>query len=325
MNLSKFKCLVGFLLATTLFSCKKDESKSRTNAGLNDLYIYNVAAKTNTRITNSPDKLEDSYLFSPDNQKIFFNAGDSALAINIDGTGITWLTARLSDRDYSPDGKSIVYSSNAVLFLENTNGTNKHQLTTNAIGFWKPIWSKDGQKIACSSDKGLCIVTLDGAVTNFTSENSAEWYNWSSDSKKLVYSKFISDYAQIFKYDLSKSEESKLSDSWKFNYNPLFCEVTDEIMYLSSVNGDGCDLILMNADGSHQKTISHRNKIISPCWSPDGKYIAFVNEDSNLAVIDSDGNNYHIINDLPGACLDPVWSSDGKYILYNRAIILALN
>jgi hypothetical protein len=57
------------------------------------------------------------------------------------------------------------------------------------------------------------------------------------------------------------------------------------------------------------------------CWSPDGQQVAFVTEASNLAIVNIDGNNYHIINELPGACMGPVWSSDGKYILYNRAVL----
>jgi Tol biopolymer transport system component len=76
----------------------------------------------------------------------------------------------------------------------------------------------------------------------------------------------------------------------------------------------------MSADATVQKIILHQNTLTTPAWSPDGNRIAFINENSDLAIIDVTGENYRVLNTIPGACLQPVWSPDGKYILYNRAV-----
>ena len=323
MKIVKFKWAAACLFAFAIGSCEKNFKNDLpviTNNGLYDLYLYNVAAKTNTRITNSPDTPEGFYTFSRDSRKILFNADTNTYLINIDGTGKTRFAIRLSEPAYSFDGKEIAYTKDGDVYIINSDGTNNHQLTQGDIGLWKPVWSKDGQKIACSSDHGLCIVSPEGKVDNIIPENSATWYDWSSDSKKLVYSKFVYSYAQVFKYDVSEKTETQLTSTSRFNYEPFWMPGKDEILFGSSLNGSGSDLMLMNADGSQQKTIVHKNLIHSPYWSPDGKQITFITDNLNVAIIDLTGDNFHIINDIPGACIEPEWSPDGKYILYYRAI-----
>jgi Tol biopolymer transport system component len=51
-----------------------------------------------------------------------------------------------------------------------------------------------------------------------------------------------------------------------------------------------------------------------------GDKIVFLTGESDLAVIDKTGENFQIINEIPGACMEAKWSRDGKYILYCRAL-----
>ncbi len=328
MKTLKCKSIAALLIAIVLIACEKEDNLVKnppnypdSNGGLYDLYIYNISSNTNTRITNTPFKLESSYSFSPDSKKILFNTEGGTFTMNVDGFKITSLNAVLMTPAWSPDGKKIVFVESGNLFLVNSDGAGKHQLTHNDYSLWMPVWSSDGQKIACSSDNGLCIVTSDGTTESITTENSATWYDWSPDSKNLVYSKYVSiNSAQIFKYNTEQKHEDQLTYIDKYNYDPFWKPKGDEIIFTSSHADYGSDLILMSSDGSQQQTVEHKNRISFPCWSPDGTQIAFINEDSNLALIDIDGNNYKIINDIPGACMNPVWSPDGKYILYYRAI-----
>ncbi len=327
MTTSKFNCIAVFILAIALIACDKDVDivnnlkPIESNTGLYDLYLYNTNSYTNTRITDSPEKTESKYSFSPESKKILFNSEGAAYIMNIDGSEMTLLTSKLTYADWSPHDTEIVYVNDGELFLMNFDGSNERQLTNADIGFWKPIWSQDGQKIACCSDSGLCIVTMDGNVKIISKDNTASWYDWSFDSKKLVYSKYISNnYAQIFKYNIDEKSEYQLTFFEKYSYDPYWNPKKDEIIFTSSLADYGSDLKLMNSDGSKQKTIIHKNNINSPCWSPNGKQITFITDNSNLAIIDINGNNYRIINEIPGACMEPLWSPDGKYILYYRAV-----
>lgn len=196
------------------------------------------------------------------------------------------------------------------------NGTHEIPGIDEDIKFiWGVTWSNDGTKIACNTNRGLCIVTLTGNVIELSPTDESR-SDWSYDSKELYYDKYIeNDYSQIFKYDLIENKEFQITDIDKYNRSPRCNQTTNEIVFIS-----GGALVITSPDGLNSKVILRKNHLDSPCWSPNGDKVVFVTENSDLAIIDKTGDNYKIINELPGACHDPQWSSDGKYILYGRAI-----
>ncbi len=117
-----------------------------------------------------------------------------------------------------------------------------------------------------------------------------------------------------------QDKESQITNISKFNYEPKCNPVKNEILFTSSRADYGSDLVIANQDGSEPGVILHTTRISSPCWSPQGDRIVFITANSDVVVIDRDGKNYKIINEIPGACMQPVWSADGNYILYYRAI-----
>jgi Tol biopolymer transport system component len=114
--------------------------------------------------------------------------------------------------------------------------------------------------------------------------------------------------------------ESQITNIDKYNYYPKCNPGKNIILFTSSHADYGGDLVICDQNGLSQKVIIHKNQISSPFWSPDGEKIVFVTDDSNLAIIDKNGGNYKIINEISGACMDPEWSDDGNYILYYRAV-----
>jgi len=327
MKIYPLQLTICFLLITGLFSCEEDNlinsnlKNIDSSEGLYDFYLYDVNNNQTTRITTSPEIIESSYSISPDSKKVLFIDNNGINEMNIDGSEIRNIVAEGSNPCYSPNGEKIAYILEKQLFVINIDGSNNDQIGDSELGLWHPVWSRDGEYIMCSSDNGLCIISLDGSIETISSDYSADWYDWSNDSKEIYYSKFVlNNYAQIFKYDLIQEKETQITNINKYNYSPKCNPNTNTILFTSSHADYGGDLIVCDKDGLNSKTILHKDKITSPFWSPNGNKLVFVTEDSNIATTDQNGEDYRIINEIPGACMQPIWSPDGNYILYYRAI-----
>jgi Tol biopolymer transport system component len=327
MKFNKLGLIISLSAMIVAISCNIDnepipfQNGYDNKDGLYDLYLYDVNTKITTRITSSPDNIEGSYSFSPDSKKILYMDDFGINHMNLDGSENWTLMKSGSSPCYSPDGSKIAFTDDQKLFLINSDGTNKTQICNTDIGLWHPVWSKDGENIACSSDSGLCIVSAEGNLKVFSVFNSGTWYAWSNDSREIFYDKEVSLYSeQIFSYNLMEDKESQVTHDDKFNYSVQCNPVDNEIVFTSSRADYGSDLVISDQDGSNRRVILHQGRISTPHWSPKGDRIVFITEDSDLAVIDRNGENFEIINEIRGACLEPRWSDDGKYILYCRAI-----
>jgi Tol biopolymer transport system component len=111
--------------------------------------------------------------WSPDSSKIVFSASSSTAnpsdrgvcVINIDGSDITKIangdirpqTQSWQSQVWSPDGSKIVYyskdSGNFDIWMMNTDGSNKEQLTTSTGDDVEPYFSPDGRKILFESNR----------------------------------------------------------------------------------------------------------------------------------------------------------------------------
>ena len=81
---------------------------------------------------------------------------------------------------------------------------------------------------------------------------------------------------------------------------------------------------MMDADGSHARQMTQGDKSeISPIFSPDGKWIAFVsNRDGNLNLymLPLAGGEAKKLTDISTGVNDPLWSPDGKSIAFSTDV-----
>ena len=87
------------------------------------------------------------------------------------------------------------------------------------------------------------------------------------------------------------------------------------------------DIFIMDADGSNERRLtSHPQNDTSPCWSPDGKQIAFTGIRDGLPNIHimelATGNIRQLTKneDRKAYASSPSWSPDGKHIVHEQVI-----
>jgi len=216
---------------------------------------------------------------------------------------------------WSPDGKTIAFAANygaqanrtAVWTMPLAGGDEKFL----AIGIF-PAWSPDGKEIAFSNELRragetsphraiISIIPANGGepreIMNFSGELSG--LAWSPDGRRIVFS-----------YNRVKDGSDPIPDSRE--------ERRD--IYIISVTGGEPKRLTRTDNEDHFS--------MAPCWSPDGKRIAYLwmnrkgvtesgdlSEPPRIYTMDIEGGEIKLVTNE-----DPMywfsWTRDGKYIIY---------
>ena len=174
-------------------------------------------------------------------------------------------------------------NSNYQIYTMNADGTSLKRLTNNPTNDAFPSGSPDGKKIAftrganvdeinnninpaqTSDSPGIYIMNADGTgLTRLTDNNMDIQPSWSPDGKKIVFVKYVIEFAQSTKgLDGGNNNNG--------NILPTYGLITNREIYTMNA-----------ADGSNQTRLTHNSAIDdSPSWSPDGKKIVFVRFEVN--------------------------------------------
>ncbi|MDX2139233.1 MAG: hypothetical protein SF123_14185 [Chloroflexota bacterium] len=147
---------------------------------------------------------------------------------------------------WTPDGRQIVYSSNADsdfdLYAVNADGSGGLQLTDNDTDDTDPVVSPDGTRVVYASD-----VSTPGSL-------------------------------EIFSVPITGGEPTQLTDASGSSRSPAFSPDGQRIAFASDRNGDS-DIWMMDADGQRPFLVTIDDggaEDRSPVWTPDGRWIAFI-------------------------------------------------
>jgi tricorn protease len=215
-----------------------------------------------------------SYGLSPDGKRAVFTARGDVFTVPA-GQGIT---RNLSNSpgthergaDWSPDGKSIAYISDASgedeIYTMPPDGGTPTQLTTGGDTYKYAFeWSPDGKKILWS-DKKLRLQYLDVATKKVTLVNQARaWeirdFTWSPDSKWIAYSRQETEgMPKVWLYSVEKEQSTEVTDGWFAASSPAF---SSDGKYLFFVSARDFNPILSNTEWDHVYTDMQRIYLVT--------------------------------------------------------------
>ena len=227
------------------------------------------------------------------------------------------------------------------IFLMDTNGENRQQLT-HQKGLYGPVdWSPDGTHLAFilfPSDvfAGLAayVMKADGSDLQKLADGVESGLSWSPDGQKLALISRKSGSRQIYTVSIDGSNFRPLTAGYSEVYSMSWSPNGQQIIF----NRDDYKIYVINADGTGEHQLTYGRGDETPTWSPDGSLIAFSSgraQNRNLGelfIMKADGSGIRQLTNklaIPTnstATLTPdedwygmdgiVWSPNGQHIAF---------
>ncbi|MDR1706830.1 MAG: PDZ domain-containing protein [Prevotella sp.] len=148
------------------------------------------------------------------------------------------------DAEWSPDGKSIVYISDATgeteLYLQDAVGSEPVQLTKNNDTYIRSfVWSPDSKSIVYTDRKNrinlLDVVSKQKTVLLQDPAGEPRGVTFSPDSKWLTYSRMESnDFNVVYVFNIAAKKEYAITDKWYESYSSTFSKDGKYLVFSSA-------------------------------------------------------------------------------------------
>ena len=259
-----------------------------------------------------------------------------------DGWNLSLLTSleRIRSHALSPDGETIAYikdgESLSDVYLIPSKGGWPARITTERplVPYWDdevPAWSPDGRWLAFGIKGHVHLVPCQGGLpkklTDFTASASSP--RFMPDSCGLIVAVERNDADQLLLTDIDGSwpralTTDSLGDHWEARPSPDGKSIVYTLRRFDDLNR--LDIVLLEIETGKSITLYGKpsTRALSPKWSPDGSWIAFIaqeTEHDELYLVRPNGEGLH---QLTGAGHDVSqfdWAPDGRQL----AVILNRN
>ncbi|MBX3283364.1 MAG: PD40 domain-containing protein [Acidobacteria bacterium] len=285
--------------------------------------------------------------WAPDGSKFAFQADSDGtrklastevLVYSLQDDKVAELTANTSfdgDPGWSPDGGTIVFSSerdgNYEIYSMKADGSDVRRLTNNPGHDSFPKFSPDGTLISFNSNfeselTDIYLMRPDGShVMRLTNSKGYDFSRngWSPDGTKFAYNSDVEGSDDVYVMNVDPFPPTKV------------IEIPDADLQTPAYSPDGQKIVFTAAYGDHSelrvfdrttgtssmivRTTSSKNY---PRWSPDGKWIAFHQEDGgrwDIFKVRPDGTDLTNLTNDPSSDSVAVWSADSATIYFRSA------
>ena len=235
-------------------------------AGNPDIYVIQADGTGLIQLTDDP-AFDDSPDLSPSGTRVVFlsarndpdpqfpNFKYDIYVVNVDGSGLTQLTATEAGEDHpswSPDESRILFDADYdgdgfyEMYSMAADGTDLVRLTT---GDWNDQfgeYSPDGSQIAFSSDRSgkwdIYKMDADGSnqVALGENENWALFPTWSPDGQWIAFVEMVPGSGETNIYSMYEEGGDIFQETWgaSYNENPTFSTDGQWIAFQTNRGGD---------------------------------------------------------------------------------------
>jgi len=215
--------------------------------------------------------------------------------------------------DVSPDGQWLALASEqGDLFVARSDGTSQRQLTNDRGVHRIPQWSRDGQRIAFTSNRAgvwdIWTISPDGGgLTQLTKRAGAHYPIWSPDGTRIAYTEFI-DTTRVGLFDPRRPWESQTAemlpakmewsaDAWAPDGSQLAGTLYPERGIRSSAVRDTAGIVVYSIDGRSYTKITDVGS--QARWLSDSRRLLFVSE-GKVLLVDRRSRKVHDLISEPG-------------------------
>ena len=257
------------------------------------------------------------------------------------GWNLSLLTSleRIRSHTLSPDGKSIAYikdgESLSDVYMVPLNGRWPARITTDRplAPYWDdeiPAWSPDGKWLAFGIKGHVHLVPHEGGlprkITDFAT--AAGGPRFMPDSQRLIVTVERHETDQLLLTDIDGCwpralTTDTLGDHWDARPSPDGSSIVYILRRFDDLNR--LDVVLLEIETGKSITLYGKpsTRALSPKWSPDGAWIAFIAQETErdeIYLIRPNGEGLHQLTNTGHDVSQFEWSPSGKQfaVIFNR-------
>jgi TolB protein len=276
----------------------------------------------------------------PDSLKKIESTLETIQIASFDRRVVYHIKSHIEAPNWSPDGKTLIYNSNGLLYKIPVEGGIPELIPT---GFAKRInndhgISPDSKQIVISdqTETGKSLIyslPVEGGVPQkITPLGPSYWHGWSPDGKTLAYCAERNGNYDIYIIPFRGGPETRLTTAEGLDDGPDYSPDGKHI-YFNSVRTGIMQIWRMKADGSEKEQITTDElNDWFPHPSPDGKWIAYItfgtdvpanshppNKDVMLRLMNLETKEIQVMAKLfggQGTINVPSWSPDSERLAF---------